>query len=72
MVKYKYIMKEVICMSQNDWMDLGKNIGHTLKNAIDTLDFTELNRSIEKTVNSTTSMINNKSSSTPPPSSRRH
>lgn len=53
-------MKEVICMSQNDWMDLGKNIGHTLKNAIDTLDFTELNRSIEKTVNSTTSMINNK------------
>lgn len=47
-------------MSQNDWMDLGKSIGHSLKNAIDTLDFTELNNSIEKTVNSTTSMINKK------------
>lgn len=47
-------------MSQNDWLDLGKSIGHSLKNAIDTLDFTELNSSIEKTVNSTTTMINKK------------
>ena len=53
-------MKEGIHMSQNDWMDIGKSISHSIKNAVDTLDFTELNNSIEKTVSSTTKMINKK------------
>lgn len=47
-------------MSSQEWKDIGKSISHSLKNAIDTLDFTELNNSIEKTVRATTNMINDK------------
>ncbi|MFA1015014.1 5-bromo-4-chloroindolyl phosphate hydrolysis family protein [Dubosiella newyorkensis] len=46
--------------SQPDWKDIGRSFSHAMKNAMNTLDFSELNQSIEKTVKATSSLINDK------------
>ena len=33
--------------SQPDWKDIGRSFSHAMKNAMNTLDFSELNQSIE-------------------------